>query len=190
MPHDVTVRGSNFPTAEALEQINALVEKLAKSKAIPTWVQNTEQLLMCVLAGREAGIGPMEALNSYFLVNGKFTMYGSAVIAQLKRHGYKLRWSDCTDQSATVTLVSPDGDEHTETYTMKEAVLAGNASTNPVWKKYPKRMLQWKAVGGAIRLFCPEVLNSAYVREEMDGNAAPTEAGDIIDATATETITE
>lgn len=187
MPNDAAVRGSNFPTAEALEQINTLVTKLSESKALPSWCDNPGKLMMCVLAGRESGMGPMEALNSFYLVNGKFTIFGAATITLLKRSGYTLKWGECDETKASVTITAPDGSQHTETFTMKEAIATGTPATNPVWKKYPKRMLQWKAIGGAVRMFCPEVLSGHYIREEMDGNMAPTEAGDIIDATATDT---
>lgn len=174
-------QGSNFPTAEALDQINSLVTKLAESKALPLWCDNPGKLMMTVLAGREIGMGPMEALRSFYLVNGNFTVWGSAVITQLKRHGYKVKWGECDAKKATVTITSPDGDAHSETYTIEEATTAG-LTADPKkenWKKYPARMLRWKAVGQAVRFFCPEVLNGSYIREEMDGDAAPDAVADV-----------
>jgi len=179
-------RRDNFPTEAALEQINSLVAKLSESKALPLWCDNPGKLMMTVLAGRELGMGPMEALRSFYLVNGNFTVYGAAVVTQLKRHGYRLKWGECSDRKATVTLTAPDGETHSETYTIEEAAKAG-LTTDPKkenWRKYPARMLRWKAVGQGVRFFCPEVLNGAYVREEMDGDAAP---GAVAEADFTET---
>lgn len=177
--NELTVRGSNFPSAEALEQINTLVAKLSESKALPAWCDNPGKLMMTVLAGREIGMGPMEALRSFYLVNGNFTVYGSAVITQLKRHGYKIAWGECSDKKATVTLTSPGGETHTDSFTIEEATTAGLVAKSDVWKKYPAKMLRWKAVGQAVRFFCPEVLNGSYIREEMDDNTIRAESIDV-----------
>ena len=175
---DLTVH-ERFPSPQSWESIQTIAEKLKDSKALPSFIDNPGKLVMVLLAGKEAGMGAVEALNSFYIVNGKLTIYGAATLSQLKRAKFAVRWGECSDKIASVTIIAPDKSEHTEVYTIEEAQLAGNMNKNEVWRKYPKNMLRWKALGAAVRFFCPEVLNGYYVREEMDGNGAPTEVIDV-----------
>jgi hypothetical protein len=156
----------------AWQQVMTMAEVLKDSKALPSSIQNQAQLAMVLLSGKEAGMGAMESLNSYYIVNGKVTIYGAAVMAQLRRAGYRVKWGKCDAKEVALTLISPSGDEHNESYTMEQAVKAGNTSKE-VWQKYPVNMLRYKCLGNACRFFAPEVLYGHYIREEMDGNAAP-----------------
>jgi len=163
------VNEGRFPTVETWKRIMDISGHLAESKALPSFIQNPAQLTMVLLAGKEAGMGPVEALNSYYIVNGKVVIYGQATLTQLKRAGFKVKWGDCDPRKATVTIISPDGCENTETYTMEEAVDTGQTG-KAVWKQHPKSMLRWKALGANIRFFCPEVLNGHYVKEDIDSS--------------------
>ncbi len=148
----------------------AISEELGKSKALPAFIQNNSQLAMVLLAGKESGMGVIESLNSYYIVNGKVTIYGQAVLIQLKRAGFSVKWGACDDKSATVTVIAPDKSENTETFTIEEAVKGGNTG-NPVWQKYKKSMLRWKALAANVRFFCPEVLYGSYVKEDIEADS-------------------
>lgn len=168
------VREEQFPTTEKWAQIMSISEELSKSKALPASIQNPAQLTMVLLAGKESGMGVIESLNAYYIVNGKITIYGQATLVQLKRAGYKVKWGQCDDKTATVTIIAPDESDNTETYTMAEAVKGGQTGKD-VWQKYAKSMLRWKALAANIRFFCPEVLHGHYVKEDFD---APNSVAD------------
>jgi len=158
---------SILPTPQELATIDAMVEKYAKSGALPSSIQNAAQLHMVMMAGFEAGMRPMESLNAFYIVNGKLTMYGDAVIRQLKKSSYKIAWKESTDKVSTVVLTDKDGNEHEETYTWEEAVKAGLTTKKGPWQTDPKSMMRWKCIGRAIRFFCPEVLGGTqYLKEE------------------------
>lgn len=165
------VRGEQFPTTEKWQQIMSISEELSKSKALPTCIQNPAQLTMVLLAGKESGMGVIESLNSYYIVNGKITIYGQAILTQLKRAGYRVRWGTCDEKSATVTIIAPNGDENTETYTYEEAVKAGQTG-KPVWTQHRKSLLRWKALAANVRFFAAEVLSGHYLKEDIDGGTA------------------
>lgn len=167
MDNKLTLRGEFMPP-RALEQIKELTKDLVDSKALPATITNGAQLMMVLLAGFEAGMTPMESINGYYIVNGRVTIWGSAVLTQLKRAKYGLRWVESNDKTCTVEITTPDGkDKHTETFTFEEAVKAGLTGKDP-WKKYPRNMLRWKALGNGVRFFCPEVLGGYYIKEEVD----------------------
>ena len=166
---------ARFPSLDSWNQIMSISEKLSESKALPTFIQNPAQLTMILLAGKESGMGVIESLNSYYLVNGKITIFGQATLIQLKRAGFRVKWGDCDDKKAVVTIIAPDGTENTETYSMSEAIKTGQTNKD-VWAKHPKPMLRWKALAANVRFFCPEVLYGHYIREDLEGVAENPEA--------------
>jgi len=156
-----------FVNAEAWTQIEGMSAKLIQSKALPVTITNAAQLMMVFLAGYEYGMSAMESLNAFYIVDGKITIYGSAVVAQLKRNGFKVKWGACDDNEANVVIIDPDGEEHGEKYTYAEAMKSG-LGTKRNWVSYRKNMLRWKAVSNAVRFFCPEVLSGFYLKEEIE----------------------
>jgi len=163
----LALRGEFLPQ-QAWAQIEALTAKLQGSGALPNSIKNSSQLAMVLLAGYEAGMTPMESINSYYIVNGKVTIWGSAVLVQLRRAGYKIKWLKTDDKIASLELVTPDGrDKHEETYTIEEAKASGLTGKD-TWIKYPKQMLRHKAIAQAVRFFCPEVLGGFYMKEEVE----------------------
>ncbi len=177
MSENITVLSNDrFPTEITWAQVMAISKELSESKALPECIKNPDQLTMVLLAGKESGLGAMESLNAFYIVNGKITMYGAAVISQLKRSGYRLKWGECDIKKVSVTIISPDGDEHTESYTMEQGVKTGQTGKEP-WQKYPINMLRWRALGNAVRFFCPEVIYGHYIKEDIE--ASPDEAREI-----------
>ena len=167
MENRLSLRGEFLPP-QALAQIEVLTDKLVDSKALPSSITNGAQLAMVFLAGYEAGMTPMQSLNSFYIVNGKVTIWGQAVLVQLKLAGWDVEWVESTDLTCTVTI-SKGTKKHTETFTFEEAKTAGLTHKDP-WKKYPRNMLRWKALGNAVRFFCPEVLGGYYIKEEIESD--------------------
>lgn len=162
----LAMRGEFLPQ-QALAQIETLTAKLKDSKALPPSITNGAQLMMVFLAGYEAGMTPMQSVSSYYIVNGRVTIFGDAVLRQLKQAGFSVEWDERTDKCATVTITDTKKRKHTETFTWEEAVTAG-LTHKDVWKKYAKDMLSWKALGRGVRFFCPEVLGGFYMKEEAE----------------------
>jgi len=162
------VQMGEFMNPTAFQQMETLSNKLIVSEALPKHIQNASQLLMVLLAGYEAGMGAMEAINSFYIVNGKCTIWGDAVLKQLRKGGWKVDWKNSTKETATV-VISKGQEKYEETYTVQEARDAGLFGKAGIWEKYPKEMLRWKALGRNVRFNVPEVLGGFYLKEEMDG---------------------
>lgn len=185
-------RGEFMPPA-AWAQINEMAAKLSASGALPPSIKNGAQLGMVFLAGFEAGMTPMESVQSFYIVNGRVTIFGDAVPRQLKRAGYKVTWNVVSAEEASVTITAPDGQTYTESFTIEEAKQAGLLSKDN-WIKYPKDMLRWKCLGRAVRFFCPEVLFGTYIKEDIEAeivdvqppkNAPVVAPPTVVDATIT-----
>jgi hypothetical protein len=159
---------ASFVNQEAWRQIKEMGSELISSQALPSTIKNPAQLCMVFLAGYEYGMSAMESLNAFYIIDGKLTIYGSSVVAQLKRNGFKVQWGLCDTQEANVTIIDPEGNENIEKYTFAEAQAAGlTAKRN--WVTHRKNMLRWRCVGNAVRFFCPEVLSGFYLKEEIEG---------------------
>ncbi len=131
--------------------------------------------MMACIAGHELGMNMVEVTTGLAMVEGKLTIYGKVVVAQINKAGYKIEWGTCNATEATVTIVAPDGRKSTtETFTMEMARKAGLASKDN-WVKYPESQLRYKALGRCVTFFCPEVLFGCYIKEEIDD-------GKVIDA--------
>lgn len=95
-------------------------------------------------------------------------MYGPKVIARVKEHGYKVERLHTDSKSAKVKLSNEkDPKGHTEEYTIemaKHAWLTGKGTRIT----YPHLMLRYKAIGLAVKFYCPEVLNGVQLKEEVE----------------------
>ena len=171
--NELSKRGE-FMNPVALQQIDAMATKFVDSKALPSTIQNGSQLAMVLMAGYEAGMRPMESINAYYIVNGKITIWGSAVIQQLRKAGWAISWGESTDKLATVTITNKK-EKCTETYTIEDAAKAGLTSRD-TWKKYAKSMLRHKAIAQAVRFTCPEVLGGFYMKEDVDDSPIDVQA--------------
>jgi hypothetical protein len=169
------VNDSRFPTVDTWQTIMALSAHLSESQALPAFIKNPAQLTMVLLAGKEAGLGAIESLNSFYICNGKLTIYGSAVLTQLKRAGYSVSWGKCDMKEVSLTIKAPDGTEHKESYAMEQAIKTGQTGKE-VWQKYPVNMLRWKCLGNATRFFAPETTYGHYMTEDVTGGTVETVA--------------
>lgn len=141
--------------------------------ALPIGIKTAPQLMMILQAGREAGMGPIESVNAFYIVNGKITMYGDRVISQVAKAGHKIEWGKCDSESATVKITRGDnGTSHEETYTLKQAEKAGllalkNGMPGP-WNKFPERMLKYRVFGNVAHFIVPDALGGVAVEGEAE----------------------
>jgi RecT family len=159
----VTAQPGNF-SLEHWQAMKGVAADMIKSGAIPRGISNPAQLQMIIQAGYEVGMPPVQAMGSFAIINGRISMWGAAVIARVNQAGHDLEWGHCDKMGAEVTILR-NGKGKPETFTIEEAREAG-LTTKDIWKKYPKDMLRWKALGRSVRLTCPEVLNGVYIAEE------------------------
>lgn len=148
--------------------MDMIAKTFLNAGAMPKGIDTAPKLMVILQAGREAGLSPIEALNSLYFVNGKVAMYGEAVPLQIIRSGHAIKWGLCNAETATVTITRGDTDESmTTTFTMKEARDRGY-TTNPVYQKYPENMLKWRALGMTAKFICPDALKGIGIKEEME----------------------
>lgn len=130
-----------------------------------------------ILYGAELGLGPMSALQSVVVINGKPTLSASAWTALIRQRGHSIT-ADVTDDAATVRGRRCDTkDEMTVTFSMDDARRANLVSKGP-WTQYPKSMLYARALTQLARQLFADVGfgGSIYTSEELGGEPEPVEA--------------
>lgn len=145
----------------------SLGKELVPTGFLPEHVKTPAQAAAIILTGRELGMPPMRALRSLFMVKGKVTESADSQLARFKLDGGRATFQKLTDTEAVLVLRHPNGDEHTETFTMEDAK---RAAAGEMYRKFPKAMLRsrvitagLKSIGwnGATGIYDPSELETA-----------------------------
>lgn len=142
-----------------------MAAQLHKGGAFQKSIKSPEQAFTIIQAGYEQGIGPVEALNSFYIVNGAIRPYGPTLTKQLRKHGWKVKIGKHDGKVCEVT-VSKHDEEHSYEATYEEV----DALKSQALKASAKDKLYYHAISRIVRYYIPEVMSSvAAVYEPTDG---------------------
>jgi len=133
---------------------------------LPDHIKNGPQAAAIILAGRELGMEPMRALRSLSLVKGKITEAADSQLARFKSDGGRAVFSELSETAAVLSLTHPNGDKHTETFTLDDARKAGLLSSG-MYAKFPKAMLRSRAITAALKSIGWEGGSGVYDPSEL-----------------------
>jgi len=123
------------------------------------------KVIVALQAGKEAGMQPLEAINSFYFVNGKVNIYGNMAIAQVLKNGHSIEWGECNKKTATITITRGDTKKSmSATFTM-EMAKARVLTSNAVYTKYPENMLKFKAFNSIAKFFVADALHGVPIKE-------------------------
>jgi hypothetical protein len=149
-----------------VDQVFRLATAISKSGLAPSTMKDPEKLVVAIMHGLEIGLPPMQSVQRIAVINGRPAIWGDALPALLWAKGFKLI-ETVTDGVATCTVVRPDGERITRSFTNADAKKAGLLGKPGPWQQYPDRMLQMRARGFAARDGAADVLAGLYVAEEL-----------------------
>jgi hypothetical protein len=151
-----------------------------------------ESCLLAIQHGSEIGLSPMQSLQNIACINGRPAIWGDAALA--------VAMASAVCESVT-EAIEGDGEAMVATCTAKrrgyekptvvrfsvaDAKKAGLWGKSGPWSQYPKRMLQLRARGFALRDAFPDVLKGLVTAEEaQDYPLATTLPEPIVVRTAT-----
>lgn len=159
----------DFMNPERWAMIKQVAAVFYESKAIPKSIENAPQMVMVIQAGYEAGLQPIEALNSFYFVNGKISMYGEQGIALVRRKGHQIQWGKCNDETATCKITRSDtGESLEQTFTMEMARKRGLTNKGGAWVTAPDNMLKFKAFWAVARFLVPDAIHGLPMKEELE----------------------
>lgn len=160
---------------QQMAEIHALGEALVQSGYFHTrGVDSIAQAAVAVIAGRELGLGPIEALRSFH-----FTSQGVQPTAELlsrlvRRHPrYDYTVQTLNDEVCTLSFYDDECGEGVElisTFTIKDAERAG-LTRSENWRKYPRNMLFSRAMTNGVAWYAPDVIDAL-----SEGAVTPSDA--------------
>lgn len=145
---------------------------------LPQAIKTEGQAVAIILQGRELGIGPMAALGTINVIQGKPTISPQLMIALINRSG-ELEDMKCVDdgKQCVVVMKRKGRTPHSTTFSQADAVAAGLAGKDN-WKKQPATMRQWRAIAACARVVFPDVILGLYTPDEMGADV--NEDGEIV----------
>lgn len=126
-------------------------------------------VMMIMLAAREYGIGPAQALNGGLnIIEGKVELSARIMGAMIRRAGHTLKILEDTDTQCTIYGRRADtSEEHKVTYTIEQAQRAGLIKEKGGWKKVPDDMLFARTMSKLARRLFSDVIGIGYVQGEI-----------------------
>lgn len=167
---NITVSKQKFslvPTsfAEAME----FSKVIATSDLAPKDFKNKPgNIIVAIQMGNEIGLNPMQALQNISIINGRPCVWGDAALALVQASPNFENIQETVDDNQAVCIIKRrDQTEHTEIFTKQDAINAGLWNKVGPWKQYPKRMMQMRARGFALRNKFADVLMGLNIAEEV-----------------------
>lgn len=186
MPSAISIAMPSLPSMPEVEVMAKMSEIAAASNFVnstsPDPKKRAADAFFVMMYGRELGIPPMAALRMIYVIDGKPTCSGQAMLSLMRRAGMQFEIPDphtITD-SVTIRVKRPGGEWKSYTYTMEMARKAGLAG-KATWTKYPREMLIWRATSMIGKMEGGDIIGGLYTIEEI---APPEtildEAGEIV----------
>jgi len=163
-------------------------EMLASSSMVPRAYQGKpNDVLVCLQWGYEMGMAPMQALQNIAVINGKPSMYGDSLMALVQaspacENIEEYFENEGTPNPVAVCVAKRKGRTPVIfKFSVEDAKRAGLWGKTGPWQAYPKRMMQMRARGFALRDAFPDVLKGLITAEEA--HDWPDEAKPAVDIT-------
>lgn len=168
----LTTNRQGFAPATITEAME-FSKMLAKSAMVPKQYQGKpEDIMVAVQWGYEIGLAPMQALQNISVINGKPSVYGDAAMALVQASPVCEGVDETIEGEKTANPVAvcvarrKGRNPVTVRFSVEDAKRAGLWGKQGPWQAYPKRMLQMRARGFALRDAFPDVLKGLITVEE------------------------
>lgn len=171
-----TALSTTQPRGLALQTISEAMtfgKMLSQSAFVPKDFRGkAEDCVLAVQHGAELGLGPMQAIQSIAVVNGRPSIYGDAALALAKASPVceyiSERIEGDGDQMVAICEAKRRSDPTptVSQFSVADAKKAGLWGKSGPWTQYPRRMLQMRARGFALRDAFADVLRGLVTAEE------------------------
>lgn len=169
---ELTTTNRGFAPATLTEAIQ-FSDMLSSSSMVPKAYQGKPQdILVCVQWGYEMGLAPMQALQNIAVINGKPSVYGDAMMALVQASPVCEDVEEYFENEGTPNPVAvciakrKNRKPVVAKFSVEDAKRAGLWGKQGPWSAYPKRMMQMRARGFALRDAFPDVLKGLISAEE------------------------
>jgi len=130
--------------------------------------KGVSSLALIALKGMDVGMSFMEAVNSFYVVNGRIGEMTHQLVHCLRQHGHDYMVTESTAEACTVVFYHRNGRELPPfTMTYKEIQEAGwdkqRDNLKPLYAKAATRkiMVRYRTISNGIRAYFPDVVHEA-----------------------------
>ena len=180
MSTEIATQKQHFSLApKDLDEAMRFADMLAGSSIVPKdYIGKPGNCLVAIQWGMELGLQPMQAMQSIAVINGRPSLWGDAMLALVKAHpAFEWIKEECDGNVAICTIKRRGEPEVVQSFSMEEAKRAGLTGKQGPWTQYPKRMLQMRARGFALRDAFPDALRGVVSAEEARDTPAERDMG-------------
>jgi hypothetical protein len=175
----------SFLAPRSLDEIKELAKMIALAEWAPDCYRDIDcnyvlqKLELGIMHGASVGLGPIAAIQSIAIINGKPSIWGDGALSVIERSGLLEDMTEAYEEDDTQGL--------TAVCTMKRhgratpivnrfstamADQAGLTRIEGPWQSYPERMLRMRARSWTMRDAFADVLRGLHIREEVEDFAA------------------
>lgn len=185
---------NTVPTASELQSYKIIAEVASQNQywrklggsGSPESIVAT--ILSVMLLARELGISPIQSVSGGINnIQGKFEISARLMNQLIRRHGHKLEIKMSNDQICSIWSKRKDtGEEHTESYSIEEAMRSGLVKEGSAWKKVPTDMLFARCISRLARRLYADCIGGCYIEGELQEtvNKQPVHPETLEDITA------
>lgn len=165
-----------LPTSQELMVYQTWAKNAADSQMYRN-VGKESAIMMIMLAAREYGIGPAQALNGgLHIIEGKVELSARIMSALIRKAKHTLQIQESTDQVCRIKGTRADtGETHTVCFTIEMAQKAGLIKEKGGWKRTPEDMLYARCISRLARQLFSDVIGISYVEGEIVDSRANNE---------------
>jgi len=159
---------SNTPSQHEMIVFHTMAEQAIDSKMYKG-IGDKAGVMMIMLAARELGIAPMQALNGGLnITQGKVEISARMMSALIRRAGHTIKVEECSaSQCVLVGIRCDTGEKQESSFSVAEAQQAGLVKQGGGWVKWPKDMCFARALSRLARQLFSDVIGMGYVEGEI-----------------------
>lgn len=161
-------------------------EMAAQSGMVPqSYRGKPADIILAIQMGSELGLAPFQSLQNIACINGRPTVWGDAMLGLVRASGVcksiveKVEGEGDAMVAVCIAHRTDDPNPITAAFSVEQAKRAGLWGKAGPWQQYPRRMLQMRARGFALRDAFPDVLRGLITAEEAED--IPPERGPVVD---------
>lgn len=158
----------SIPSEHEMMVYNVMAKQAVASKMY-RGIGDEAGVMMIMLAARELGIPPMQALNRGInIIQGTVEISARMMSAMIRKAGHKIKVVENDDKKCILEGQRCDTRELLKTsFTIEEAARAGLVKQGGGWTKWPKDMCFARALSRLARQLFSDVIGIGYVEGEI-----------------------
>lgn len=166
--NEIAIRTELPPTDHEMMVYQTMAKSAVESKMYKG-IGDQSGIMMIMLAARELGIPPMQALNGGLnIIQGKVEISARMMNALIRKAGHIVKIKESTETNCILEGRRNDTNEAQEaSFSFAEAQKAGLVKPGGGWFKWPKDMLFARALSRLSRQLFPDVIGIGYVEGEI-----------------------